>query len=96
MFANVLVRLAGYGQLLLEIAMDELSALIRARRGVLQLSQAKAAEAIGVGVSTYQNWEAGNSFPKVLVVPRLASWLDVEPIAIERLRSQSRTNPAEG
>lgn len=74
--------------------MGELAAMIRARRGILQLSQAKAAKSLAVGISTYQNWETGTSFPNVLAVPKLAEWLEIEPIEIERLRGRAKSDAA--
>lgn len=42
---------------------EDLAAQIKARRIARNLSQAEAAEMLGVSERTFQNWEAGATFP---------------------------------
>jgi transcriptional regulator with XRE-family HTH domain len=42
---------------------EQLPDKLRERRDELHLSQREAADRVGVSLRTWQNWEAGESFP---------------------------------
>ena len=51
--------------------------LINARQA-LRLSQDEVADYVGSVQATYQNWEIGNSFPKMKHIPKLCQILKLE------------------
>lgn len=44
------------------------ASILKRWRARLQITQAVAAERLGVGLRTYQNWESGRPFPYAIIL----------------------------
>ncbi len=72
--------------------MDRLPTQLRARRADRHDTQEQAAEAIGVSRRSLATWEQGGSFPGVLVLGKVAAYLGVTTLDLERLRPEAAAN----
>ena len=66
--------------------MDKLPVRLRARRAEKRDTQAEAAEAVGVSRKSFASWEQGGAFPGVLVLGKVAEYLALSALEVERLR----------
>lgn len=77
-----------------EPAPPELARRLRDERRARGMTQAAAAEAIGVAQATYAGWETGRSLPERRLVRRVAHFLGLAPHEVARLARPPLRLPA--